>query len=102
MRRKKVLGIQFFPTSIILDKMERLGHQRQHRQVRIICLCTGLKDANRICENYGLGNRVFVAEYVCESGNMEELEVMKNTELAVLIYGSTCKYIPVQQLVDNK
>ena len=102
MRKKKVLSIEFFPSRGFLEKMERMGHEKQRRQVRLLCLCTGITDANRICEKYGLGDRVFDTKYACETGNMKEIEVMNHTELAVMIHGSTRNYIPIQQLLDNK
>ena len=72
-RRMKVLGANCFLYGDMLNKARELG--LKSNQVRIICGCTSMADANRKCEALGLGSRVFISGFTAETGNEKELSL---------------------------
>ncbi len=85
-RRMKVLDTNCFLYGDMLNKARELGLKRNYRnQVRIICGCTSMANANRKCEALGLGHRVFTSGYTTETGNEKELSLAMDGSVWVLL-----------------
>ena len=95
-----MLGTDCFLYGDMLNKARELGLKRNYNsnQVRIICGCTSMADANRKCEALGLGSRVFESGYTTETGNEKELSLAMDGSVWVKLDSS---YVNVAELNDT-
>jgi hypothetical protein len=86
-----------------LNKIKQLGFNGYHHQFRIVCKAKSRAEANRITESLGLGNKVFMPNYTCETGNTEELEFADKYGTIISINGSSGgKYIDARLLTTHQ
>lgn len=52
------------------------------QQIYLACKCTGVNNANKICEKYGF-YKAFKPNYYSETGNKKDLELLKDNEIIV-------------------
>lgn len=98
MKRIKVLGTSAIIRGKYLQKLHEMGVPVHKVQLRVICGCTSMADANRQCEAAGLDNRTLQSDYTSESGNDKELELAGNGGLFIEI--SNDKYVSVEELQE--
>ena len=100
-RKVKYLGTFTLLYGNWLDKLIKLGYKGTHRQFRIVCKCHSMAEANRICEGYGLGSKVFLSKYTSETGNDKELELLQNTNVIIARDGiNGYEYVSIDELIN--
>lgn len=97
-REIKVYGTNGFPPSDICEALRQLGASQYKRQFRIICGATSIAEANRICAEKGLGNKVFQYGWCSPTGNKKELELAGNGGIFILAVDFSEKYYSIEQL----
>lgn len=82
-----------------IKRIRQLGFNGHHNQFRIVCKAKSRAEANRIAESLGLGSKVFMPDYTCETGNKEEIEFADKYGTIISINGSSGgSYIDAKEL----
>lgn len=71
----KILETTICLSKRFMDPIRESGYNGTRNQLRIICGCKSLADANGQCERLGLGNKVFHPAYTSETFNEKELSI---------------------------
>lgn len=98
MAKEKVIGTILFIYSDMIKTLRELGYQGTSRQIRIICKCKSLADANRKCEAAGLGSKVFCPGYASDTSNEVELNVCETTDIALCLDKIGKTYVPIEEI----
>ena len=102
MRKQKILGSCVIIYGKLLEALKLRGYNGTHNQFRVVCRCTGLKDANEKLLSVGIGARTpFRKDYTGETGNKTELEYANKSEIgiAVCVNGvNGNKYATIEEL----
>jgi len=93
----KVLGTDVQVYGTMLSAIRHLGHSG-HGQLRLIVKCKSMAEANRKCEVAGIGEKVFRSGWYAETGNIEELSICENTDIAFKIRRAEKTYVSIEQV----
>lgn len=94
----KVLGTTASLNQDMLRAMEAFGFKSAHNQYRIICKCKSLAEANRKCAAIGLGQKVFRSDWCSETGNVTELEICEQTDIAFSTINYGKRYFTIEEI----
>ena len=98
----KVLGTEIFLYNTMMEGMKAFGHKGNHRQIKIVCKCKSMTDANRKCAAAGLGDKIFKSGWYSETENVKALAAVEHSDIAFCVESTTgSNYITLEQL-NNK
>lgn len=95
----KVLGTHMMAGQDLSKAMKHFGYNGHHNQFRIICKCKSMADANRKCDAYNLGQKVFRSDYTSGTSNEKELNICEKTDIAFWVGGvNGNNYVTIEQV----
>lgn len=99
-RKDRYYGTYAMIYGDMYSKIRELGYKGSCNQFRVVCKAKSRAEANRIAENFGLGRKVFQADYTSETGNAKEVELAEKYGFIINIDGIIgYDYIDIRNLL---
>lgn len=97
-RKIKVYNTNCFPPYDLCKALHKLGAPKHARQFHIICGATSMAEANRICEEQGIGSRVFISGDASITGNEQALGLAGSGGIFIEVKHFLGEYYSIEQL----
>jgi len=68
-----------------LQALKEMGYRGSHGQFRVVCKCKSVADANKKCEEAGLGRNTYKRGKYGETGSDYEIQLLETTDIIVCL-----------------